>query len=674
MPEMDNEKDGGIFEKGCKFASTVFQLDVSTKRKEREEKRKEEDKDIDRKLKEEKEKFEEIRKKHSPDSPKFKRSKQRYELALRDHEIEKDKIEKDEFRAAIKFSQIDAEPFEVQYFAYLVGLLVFLGTLVLVLYALFFTDISVIIKMSLFLPVMVVPLLAIAFIMNFPFYMAKRRRAKSLGRMPEAINYMVMSMSLTPNLGRAVEYAAESVEDPLSSELRKIIWDVEMRRFSTIDESFMAFADEWGKWSEEFRRSLYTLRNAAQKETQKEVNQTLQKANEIAVRGTENKMRDFSESLTVPAMTLFSLGSILPLLLAALLPILAIGDTTAEMIIFLLNVVIPVGFLTYAVHILGYRPTMRAPLHLSDLLTKREKYSVVGTSVAVAAIMIFLGFYWRPDHSYLISLLPLWGITIAITIYCFFTSYFPFKQRDNVLEMENSFPNALFHLGGYISRGSPPERAFEKVSENIYSSSVSILFQKISYSLHVTRKSLSDVLFAKGGVLEKNPSQMIKATTTMVARAIKKDPETAGDTLVRMSGYLTELQNIEEEMKSRLGEVTGMMKVTAQFIAPLVMGITAVLYVMLSGYFADIELEGPMAGMAGGFIGQEAPIGGFAFSLVVGVYLILLVLLTVFFTVGIESGEDWADRKMTVVRILPVSMLLYTISAILAEIFLAGII
>ncbi|MEF8874834.1 MAG: hypothetical protein V5A88_09245, partial [Candidatus Thermoplasmatota archaeon] len=173
---------------------------------------------------------------------------------------------------------------------------------------------------------------------------------------------------------------------------------------------------------------------------------------------------------------------------------------------------------------------------------------------------------------------------------------------------------------------------------------------------------------------EKNPSQMIRATTTIVSRSIKKDPETAGDTLVRISGYLTELQNIEEEMKSRMTEITGMMKVTAQFIAPLVMGITAVLYVILSGYFAEIELEGPMAGMAGRIIGEEVPIGGFTFSMVVGVYLITLVLLTVFFTIGIESGEDWASRKMEVVKIMPISMALYTVSAILAEAFLGGMV
>ncbi|MFP4607967.1 MAG: hypothetical protein ACLFNY_00115 [Candidatus Aenigmatarchaeota archaeon] len=671
---MDQTQSQGYFTKGCKFASALFQLDLSEKRQERQERRKEKDKELDRKFEEEKEKFKEIRKKHPPGSPIFKRAKQRYELALRDHEIEKEKLEKDEFKSSIKFAQIDAEPFEVRYLAYFVGMIVFLISLVASLYTLFFTDIPFLFKLTTLMPVIILPILAIALVMNIPNYMAKRRRAKSIGRMPEAINYMVMAMSLTPNLSRAIEYAADSVEEPLSSELRRIIWDVEMRKHTKIEDSLIAFADEWGKWSEEFRRSLYTLRNAAHKETQEEVTASLEKANDIAVKGTENKMRNFAESLTVPAMSLFSLGSILPLLLAALLPVLAIGETAAELIIFVLNVVIPLGFLIYSIHILGYRPTMRAPLSLSDLLTDREKYAVIGASLGVGGTLVFLGFYLRPDHSYLISLLPLWGIAAAITIYCFFTSYFPYKQRDNILEMENNFPNALFHLGGYISRGDPPERAFEKVSESIHSSSISVLFEKISYSLHVTRKSLSDVLFGRGGVLEKNPSQMIKATTTMISRAIKKDPETAGDTLVRISGYLTELQNIEEEMKSRLTEITGMMKVTAQFIAPLVMGVTAVLYVILSNYFAQIELEGPLAGMAGRIIGEEVPIAGFTFSMVVGIYLITLVLLTVYFTVGIESGEDWASRKMNVVRILPVSMLLYTISLLFTESLLGGMV
>ncbi len=674
MPASNRDEEKGLFTKGCKFASDLFNLDLSELRKQREEKRKRKAKELDQEVEEEKEKFKEIRKKHSPGSPKFKRAKHRYELALRDHEKEMDALEKDEFKSSIKFAQIDAEPFEVRYFAYLLGIIVFFISIAAFIYILFFTGIPFIFKLTTLMPLIILPILVIGVVMNLPRYMAKRRRAKSIGRMPEAINYMIMAMSLTPNLSRAIEYAADSVEEPLASELRKIIWDVEMRKYSKIEDALMAFADEWGKWSPEFRRSLYTIRNAAHKETQEEINRSLEKANEIAVQGTENKMRTFAESLTVPAMGLFSLGSILPLLLAALLPVLAIGETTAEMIIFLLNVVIPLGFLTYSIHILGYRPTMRAPLSLPDLLTDREKQMVIAASLGAGAPLVFLGFYWRHDYSYLISIVPLWGIAVAITIYCFFTSYFPYKQRDNLLEMENNFPNALFHLGGYISRGDPPERAFEKVSESIHSSSISVLFEKISYSLHVTRRSLHDVLFASGGVLEKNPSQMITATTTIVSRSIKKDPQTAGDTLVRISGYLTELQNIEEEMKSRMTEITGMMKVTAQFIAPLVMGITAVLYVILAGYFAEIDLEGPMAGMAGRIIGEDVPIGGFTFSMVVGIYLVTLVLLTVFFTVGIESGEDWASRKMEVVKILPLSMALYTISALLAETFLGGMV
>ncbi|MBS3816450.1 MAG: type II secretion system F family protein [Candidatus Thermoplasmatota archaeon] len=672
MPDDPEEQD--IFTKGCKFASSFFQLDLSEKRSEREEKRKKEDRDLDKELEEEKEKFDEIRKKYSSDNPKFKRSKQRYELALRDHEKEKKALEEDEFKTSIKFAQIDAEPFEVRYFAYLVGLIVLLISFSAFLLTLFFVDIPMLFKLLTLFPVFILPLIAIAIVINFPYYLAKRRRAKTVGRMPEAINYMVMAMSLTPNLGRAVEYAAESVEEPLSSELRKIIWNVEMRKYSKIEDSLLAFADEWGKWSEEFKRSLYTLRNAANKETQEEVNRSLEKANDIAVRGAENRMRSFAEALTIPAMTLFSLGSILPLLIAALLPVLAVGETTAELIIIFLDVIIPVGFLTYAIHILGYRPAIRVSLSLPSYLTKKETYMIWSISLSIAVGMIAVGFYLRPDHSYLISLVPLWGLTIAITVYCFFTSYLPYKRRNNIIEMERDFPNSLFHLGGYISRGDPPERAFEKVAENIHSSSVNVLFRKISYSLHVTRKSLSDVLFGRGGVLEKHPSQMIRATTTTITRAIQKDPKTAGDTLVRISGYLNQLMDIEEEMKSRLQEITGMMTVTAQFIAPLVMGITSVLYVILAGYFADLDLGGPLSDLAGGFVGQEVPIGGFIFSLIVGIYLIMLVLVTVYFTVGIKSGEDWAARKMAIAKVLPVSILLYTVAALLAEAFLSGIV
>ena len=223
--------------------------------------------------------------------------------------------------------------------------------------------------------------------------------------------------------------------------------------------------------------------------------------------------------------------------------------------------------------------------------------------------------------------------------------------------MEDEFPDALFQLGSRIAEGEPLERALLKTSQSMKGTSIAELFARIAYALQVTRGTLNEVLFGKNGMLNDIPSRTIHATMKSVVEIVKKDAFTAGQTIVNISNYLRDMNKVEHEIRTRLSQTVDMMKTTGMLFAPLVMGVTAALYVLLSEKFSKMPNATPM-------------IPNDIFFLILGIYLVFIVIIIIFFTTGIEHGEDRIQLKYSIGIAIPVAVMIYTVALILGQIMI----
>ena len=87
-------------------------------------------------------------------------------------------------------------------------------------------------------------LLMIPALQNTPNFMANSWRMKSSNQMVQSIFYMVTFMRHTSNLERAIEFAADHLSPPLSLDFRKILWDVETQRYSSIRDAANAYLEQ----------------------------------------------------------------------------------------------------------------------------------------------------------------------------------------------------------------------------------------------------------------------------------------------------------------------------------------------------------------------------------------------------------------------------------------------
>ncbi len=492
----------------------------------------------------------------------------------------------------------------------------------------------------------------------------KEIRLDCLGRGPELIGYMAMSIRLSPSLTRAITFAAKNMEGPIGSGLKRIIWDVYTRKYHSVEESFTATATEWGKWDEDLKRALFAMRTSTLEATEEGRDRSLNKAMDIVLSGTKKKMEEFSSSLSTPTTVLFALGILLPMILGAMLPMVSLGGLdlsyqtagsgTSEggihpaLLVLMMDVIFPVAAFLYAYNILSGRPGTRSagwmgkePLEKKVLILA----TIIGISLLTMGIL-------NPSGAgpYLI----VWSIALPPSVYLLSTTVRSRKGRNAILRMEKEFPDALFQLGTRISEGSPPERAMSETAHSMKDASVADLFRRAHYRSVVFGLTLERALFGDSGVLEGLPSSMITATMRSFVEIASKDSIKAGQMVIRTAEHLKELQRLEEETARRLKTSTDSMKMTALFFSPIVMGVTFSLYCLLVDTFLKVGSGGTLTDPS-------------QFLVILGAYIILMAGIVLFFVSGIEQGRDRVERDYSVGRGIGISAGVFTISCFLCQ-------
>ncbi len=660
-----------LYEKICRIVNDRIGPDESEIKKKRIG-RKEEFQDKRKEVRKTEDRLKEAEIIYGKDSKEYRKRKKEHEKKEKQLEKVEEKYKKESFNRTMKFIGMDFEYEEILTFSVFMASLTFIFSLVGIVVFNSFLDISMVNILMFGIPILTIfPALAMLITAYYPEVVEKRMKADCIGEIPEAINFMTMSMRINPSLHRAVLFAAENAKEPISSGLKKISWDVYMREQVSLEESFLDFAIEWGEWNENLKRSLYAVRSAMLEKTEEGFRNALMRANDIVIDGTKQEVEDFTNSLQTPTTILFAIGVLLPLVVGAMLPMAALGGlditgmtgggteysspVTLPIVVFLMNVVFPLSAFLYSYHIIGKRPGMRRPVEIEN--DRATSIHLLISVILLVGIGLMISLFY-PSLQFMMPLPFFFLFTIPIGYYCIATSYKGKRERERISKMEEQFPDALFQLGSRIAEGASLEKALVTTSNSLRDTEVSDLFDEISSSLKITRLSIEETLFGDKGLLIDHPSKTIKTAMKMVIKISEKDPEKAGKTIMKVANYKQDLQEMDDELKNMLSKSVEMMKGTTLIFAPITMGIISSLYFMLEDVFSNL--------------GGVEMISPLAFSTIIGIYLIMMGIVITYFTKGIENSLDSLEFKYTFGKTILISITVYGIALILGKIMIAG--
>ncbi|MBI5061851.1 MAG: hypothetical protein HZB67_06100 [Candidatus Aenigmarchaeota archaeon] len=80
---------------------------------------------------------------------------------------------------------------------------------------------------------------------RYPFHLKKRYEMEVGNDMVSMVMYMAIYLRNMPNMENAVDFASKNLSGPLGFELRKLMWDVQVGNYLTINEALMNYASKW---------------------------------------------------------------------------------------------------------------------------------------------------------------------------------------------------------------------------------------------------------------------------------------------------------------------------------------------------------------------------------------------------------------------------------------------
>lgn len=614
---------------------------------------------------------------------------------------------------ALHFSGFDLTVSEIEAFSYFVAITTFLlfvifDVCLILSYIAFGLVLDILTILLVSATTLGVPLVLMNLIASYPKTYVRYAKIHSLGDIPEVLSYLVMYLKLVPNIEHSVKFAVQESSTSLVKDLRKMIWDLELRVYHGINDALSHFAHQWGQWSDHFKRSLHLIRSSVDEPEEAQRIITLNKALDVGLEGTRNIMYEFAEKLHQPTMVIYSIGIMIPLSIIAMLPAAGlIGlQVTIFQVFLLYDILLPLLLFLYMRNILLSRPATFNPpqiphnhpkLHQINRQKETVIASVIGVSIALPGILLFVVPLFFPNSilfNYALigiikmndflpaTLCIIWGVTAGISWYLL-RVYHPFKLiRDEIKHIEQEFGDALYIIGKRIGEQKSPEESFLYTSEIMKGSPISTLFQKTGYNLSAFRTTINHALFhTEYGSLKHIYSYRIKAIMRLFVEGIKKGQQSLSLSLIRLADHLKELQQVERTIKETLSSLTSTLRATAMIFAPIIAGVTISITKLISLILSsmteslqDTNFQGGSTILSG--VSQSFRLENIEpsfFILIIGIYVIELVILLTRFTNGIDEGDDRIEFYYLLGKTLPVAIFIFTVSIIVSHWFFSSI-
>ena len=192
-----------------------------------------------------------------------------------------------------------------------------------------------------------------------PERLANKWRLKASSQMVPCMLYVVAYMKHTSNLERAIQFVSQNLPAPLSLDFKKVFYDVETGRYSSIKESLDHYLETWRDYSIEFVESFHLVESSLYEPDESERLRILERSLQVILDGVYEKMLKFSHEVRSPLTNLYMLGIVLPTLGLALLPLASAllgGIVKWYHIVLLFNIIIPLGVFYLSSQIMLKRP------------------------------------------------------------------------------------------------------------------------------------------------------------------------------------------------------------------------------------------------------------------------------------------------------------------------------
>jgi len=536
----------------------------------------------------------------------------------------------EKFKLDIVFSGLNVTPMGV-FSASLFCLIVFM--LLIVPFAFVLSDLSAMVFLA------IIPLILFWYVYSYPSFRAHVVRVQAGDEAIKVILYMVIYLKLNPSFEGAVNFAVTHAKGPITDDIKKAMWDLQIGKYRTVEEALSVYTNKWAWWNEDFVRSISLLYGVLIEPTEAGREGILKKALSFILESTHLKMKKYVEDISSPVMMLHVMGLLMPAIGLIMFPMISIFLSTQVSIPQLALgyvILLPLFNLFFINRILQKRPSAfmvpdiskhpeLPPEDFFEIKTGKLKIYVpililsilIGTLVMTYGIFHFVdllgnlisppqdlvansgGKCKTPKECILLQEATMNVTNIAATfsvtagfavmaiLFFYLRSFQRIRIRNEIKNIEAEFQLGLFSLGNYLSEGYPIEVGMQKSLEEyqklgMQRRPVYNFFERLYANMKNFGMTFKRSLFDKEyGLLKFYPSVLIEEVMRILADASEKSAVLLGTISKTIASYLENVYAIEAKIRELLEETRSSIRLQASFVVPMVTGIIGALGIFI---------------------------------------------------------------------------------------------
>lgn len=532
------------------------------------------------------------------------------------------------------------------------------------------------------------PFIISYFILSYPTFRAQVLKVQTGGEAIKIILYMVIYLKLHPSFEGAINFTTSRVKGPISTDMRKAMWDLHTGKYKTIEETLAFYMPKWAIWNEDFVRALSLLHTVLIEPSERGRDSILRKSLSFLLTNTETKMKNYVENITGPINILYFLGMLMPVMGLIMFPMVSLFLYESINPIYIglcYTVMLPLLILFFMNRILLKRPSAFIIPEISkhpDLPPKNtflvrlgnRKFFVpiipvtlmVGFLIMTYGILHFIDLYsnlWVASPGLKIDILKkeaemsfsnlmatysiTGGVGAIVFLYFYLRSFQRIKIRNDIKNIEDEFQIGLFTLGNYLSEGYPIEASIQKSLDE---------YKKIGMEKRPTYYFLSRLLsniknfgmtFKRAifdedlGIIRHFPSVLIEEVMRVLSDAAEAGSEILGGVSKTIASYLESLKKIEAKIRELMEDVRSSIKMQSTFTIPFISAIVGSLGIFMVNMLKllSCELQQIEKSIGMDFLRSGTQTAGFLLNQLVGDFTRVIPMTVLQVIVGIYTVE-----------------------------------
>ncbi|VVB66104.1 Uncharacterised protein [Candidatus Gugararchaeum adminiculabundum] len=562
-----------------------------------------------------------------------------------------------------------------------------------------------------------VPFAILYYLLTYPSYRATTNTMQMQNDMLLATLYMAIYLRLNPTMEGATEFASKHLEGPLATDFKKALWDVDCRKYASIDMALSERSKKWQKWDENFVRTLDLLRSSLLENDQEKRQDLINNALDSQLESTFVRMKTYANKLSNPIQLIFTVFVIVPLMTLTVIPIAGIfmsAQISPLILIALFNLIIPFATLYYSLRTLSKRPgSFAINISKHPKVPPEGTFRAFGSNVPVWPVAVVIGLIFASlglfslnevftystqsntgnIYEYLWMMAKSWslaaGAAAALASYFYLSSFQRVEIRDEIRKIEDEFRSGLRELGVLLDQNIPLESAISSLVDeyrrfNMDKSSMASFFSQIIERVKGLGLTFSKALFdEENGVIRSFPSVIIEDVMRAIVESLDKGPKQVALACNTISKYLDKVSEINKLVYTLLAETTNSISLLTAMVIPLIGAVAASMGTLLTRFLqmiAERLLE--LANSFGSAFGASFSFGEVlplnlkevipptVLQLIVGFYVIEMIIILAMLQDGIENGYDRTTRNVRIGRQLANGFAIYTLLLFASILFL----